>query len=58
MYKIKKLLITAIVGLSIGVLTIPGNLPNPGTEPTENTEETEPTTSPDISLLSDDPLIE
>ena len=56
MYKIKKLLITAIVGLSIGVLTIPVNLPNPGTEPTESTEETEPTTSPGISLLSDGPF--
>ncbi len=56
MYKIKSLLITTIVVLSIGSVIIPIDPKDPETDPTETTETTEIPDPTGVSPLGDAPI--
>ncbi|CVI67169.1 hypothetical protein NDGK_00790 [Clostridiales bacterium CHKCI001] len=56
MYKIKSLLITTIVVLSIGSVIIPLDPQGPETDPSETTETTETPDPTGVSLFGADPL--
>lgn len=58
MHKIKTLLIAAVLVLSIGAAIVPTGAQATGADALESTEVTEPTTPPDVSPLSDGPLVE